>query len=171
MSGLGPVAVASQEYGRVAAWLFEEARMLDQGRFQDWLALMSVDLVYRMPVREAILPRDGGGIDPEIGFFIENFSSLKTRVARLGTDQAWAEQPASRTRHLISNIQVEQVVEGLVVTSAFLVARIRSDNPYDLFTGERQDLLREESACLRLVRRTILLDQTIIKSSNLSMFF
>jgi len=52
-----------------------------------------------------------------------------------------------------------------------MLTRIRSNRPLDLFTGERQDTLRREAAGLRLIERVILLDQTVIESHNLSIFF
>ena len=167
----GPVPVGSDDYNRVVTWINREAYLLDRGQLREWIALMTSDLEYQMPVREAVLARDGDGFTGDIGFFSENLSSLRTRVERLYTDQAWAEQPLSRTRHLITNILVDRIDDGFAVTSAFLLARIRSDHPYDLITGERRDVLRDGPDGLRLARRLILIDQTIVKSNNLSMFF
>jgi PAH dioxygenase small subunit len=163
--------IGSPAYGRIACWLYDEAYLLDRGEFGKWIGLMAEDLEYRMPVRQALLRSGGAGYDEETGFFVENHSSLKTRVDRLATEQAWADQPMSRTRHLVSNIIVSEAEAGFAVTSAFLVTRLRSDLPYDLFTGERHDLLRDTKDGLRLARREILLDHTILKSNNLSMFF
>jgi PAH dioxygenase small subunit len=166
-----PVAIGSEDFNRVATWLTREAYLLDRGELREWMATMSHDLDYTMPVREAVLAKDGNGFTGSLSFFSENFNSLKTRVDRLFTEQAWAEQPLSRTRHMISNIMVDRCAEGFAATSAFLITRIRSDHPYDLFTGERHDVLRREADGLKLVKRVILIDQTIIKSNNLSMFF
>ena len=92
------------------------------------LALISTDIQYSMPTRSAVDPKDGQGFDFKSGLFAENHSSLSARVARLQTDQAWAEQPRSRTRHFISNIQVERDAAGqLKVTSALLLSRLRSN--------------------------------------------
>ncbi len=104
--------------------------------------------------------------------FAENHASLSARVARLNTDQAWAEQPRSRTRHFISNVIVERESNAdLKVTAAFMLSRLRSNRPLDVFTGERQDLLRRDGKLLKLARRLILLDQTVIESHNISIFF
>jgi PAH dioxygenase small subunit len=166
------VPVGAPEYFEVTEWLYREARLLDQGDFESWLALMSTDIQYSMPTRTAVNPKDGQGFDFEFGLFAENHSSLSARVARLQTDQAWAEQPRSRTRHFVSNIQVERNAAGeLKVTSSLLLSRLRSNRPHDLFTGERQDTLRREAGGLKLVARVILLDQTVMESHNLSIFF
>jgi 3-phenylpropionate/cinnamic acid dioxygenase small subunit len=171
MSAPERLEVGSPDYARIVAWLYDEAYHLDRGEFGQWIELMAEDLDYHMPVRQALLRSGGAGYEEEVGFFVENHSSLKTRVGRLATEQAWADQPMSRTRHLVTNVIAHRAEGGFAVTSAFLVTRLRSDLPYDLFTGERHDVLRETPKGLRLARRKILLDHTILKSNNLSMFF
>ena len=57
------------------------------------------------------------------------------------------------------------------VSCAFFVMRTRSDLPYDFFSGERRDVLRPNGEGFRLARRTVLIDQTVLKAYNLSIFF
>jgi PAH dioxygenase small subunit len=160
------------DYFEVVDWLNREARLLDQGEFESWLALMGPEIIYTMPTRTAVNPKDGRGFDQDFGLFEENHASLSARVARLKTDQAWAEQPRSRTRHFVSNVMVERNSHGdLKATAAFMLTRLRSNRPLDIFTGERQDTLRRNGQALKLVHRLILLDQTVIESHNLSIFF
>lgn len=159
------------DYCRIVDWLYDEAYLLDHGRLQDWLELMAPEIDYRMPVRRAVVPKQGSGFDEESAFFADNLSSLKTKVERLSTDQAWSDQPVSLTRHMISNILVEKAEGGFAVTSAFLITRVRADSPYDFFSGERHDLLKSVVDGLKLAKRTIFLDQTVLKSHNLSFFF
>ena len=171
MSGTN-VPVGSPEYAAIVEWLYREAAMLDRGDFRGWLGLLGPDIDYTMPTRQSLYPKDGDGFDMGFGFFAENFSSLETRVRRLETDQAWAEQPGSRTRHFVTNVLVERSGDGsFAVASAFMVTRIRSDLPYDIFTGERQDVLHRSGDGFVLAKRTVLLDQTVLKSYNLSIFF
>ena len=166
------VPAGAPEYCEVLDWLYREARLLDQGEFDNWLVLMAPEIIYTMPTRASVNPKDGQGFDYDFGLFEENHASLSARVARLNTDQAWAEQPRSRTRHFISNVIVERESNAdLKVTAAFMLSRLRSNRPLDVFTGERQDLLRREGKTLKLARRVILLDQTVIESHNLSIFF
>jgi 3-phenylpropionate/cinnamic acid dioxygenase small subunit len=168
-----PVRIGSEEYSEVLEFLYNEALLLDSQRLQEWLETMTPDVEYHMPQRLSRMPKDGAGFESELEYFTENHSSLKTRVARLQTDQAWAEQPASRTRHFVSNTIVERLGEGQYhVRSNFLVTRTRADLPYDMFTGEREDTLRrDDSGQLRLAKRTIWFDQTVLRAYNLSIFF
>src|SRR5437016_5919406 len=131
-----------------------------------------------MPVRTTQFLVDGPGFH-ENEFFVENRASLETRVRRLETEFAWAEVPPSRTRHFVSNVIVEEGEEEgeLAVESCFMVTRTRVDRDYQLFTGVRHDLLRQAAASapirgsFRIAKRLILVDQTVITATNLSVFF
>jgi 3-phenylpropionate/cinnamic acid dioxygenase small subunit len=138
------------EYDEVMDFLVEESDALDGYRFDDWLQLLTPDVEYQMPS--------------------DDLSSLQTRVRRLGTKQAWAEQPVSRTRHLITNVRVHRAEppDEFAVLSNFMVARARWNRPYDFFTGERHDTLRRDDGALRLARRVVYLDQTELQAHNLS---
>jgi 3-phenylpropionate/cinnamic acid dioxygenase small subunit len=167
-----PVPVGSDRYGRVVEWLYREAALLDAADYSGWLDLLAEDLVYEMPTRQSVYQKDGDGFRQDFSFFSEDYGSMKTRVLRLKTDQAWAEQPGSRTRHYVSNVLVAQNGnDEYDVNCAFLVMRTRSDLPYDFFSGERRDVLRAHGNGFRLARRKVLIDQTILKSYNLSVFF
>jgi 3-phenylpropionate/cinnamic acid dioxygenase small subunit len=166
------VLAGTPEHGAVASFLYREADLVDGYRFADWLELFAEDVEYRMPVRTTRFLRDGEGFT-DTDFFVENHSSLTTRVKRLETEFAWAEAPPSRTRHFISNVRVFRTpVDGeLEVRSNFLVTRTRSDLDYQLFTGARHDLVRDTGDGPRIARRTILVDQTVITATNLSVLF
>ena len=125
-----------------------------------------------MPTRVSSMPKDGTGFSPNFGFFSENLSSMEMRVKRLQTEQAWAEQPSSKTRHYVSNLLVNQLSDDVYqARSAFFVSRVRGELPYDFFSGERIDQLRRDGNSFKLKKRTILIDQTVLKSFNLSIFF
>jgi 3-phenylpropionate/cinnamic acid dioxygenase small subunit len=166
------VPTGSAEYSELVQWLYDEAYLLDSGEFEQWFNLMTEDISYEMPARISVMPKEGSGFAEHSGLFSENHSSLMARVKRLQTEQAWAEQPRSRTRHLITNVVVDRMSSGdFDVRSAFLITRARADRVSDTFTGERHDILRRAGSSWKLARRLILLDQTVIKSHNLSFFF
>jgi len=160
-------------YSRIVEFLYREAELLDGYRFGEWLALLADDIRYDMPVRTTQFRAEGEGFQ-EVGFLDENLSSLRTRVKRLETDTAWAETPPSRTRHFVSNVLAEPGArpDELAVRSCFMVTRTRADHGYQLFTGRREDVLRlVDGGAMKLARRRILVDQTVITNSNLSVLF
>jgi chlorobenzene dioxygenase small subunit/benzene/toluene dioxygenase beta subunit len=166
-------APGTAEYGEIVEFLYREAEMLDDHRFSEWIALFTEDVRYDMPVRTTQVRAKGEGFE-DVGFFDENIHSLRIRVRRLQTGTAWAESPPSRTRHFISNV-LATVTPGTgeyFVRSSFIVARTRAEQGYQMFTGRREDSLRRGgSAGFLIARRRILIDQTVITATNLSILF
>jgi 3-phenylpropionate/cinnamic acid dioxygenase small subunit len=82
-----------------ASLLVREARCLDEGRFDDWLALFAAECVYWVP-------GTAGGGDPrrEVAVSFDDRRRLEDRIFRLRTGSAWSQTPASRTVHLVSNV-------------------------------------------------------------------
>ena len=165
----------TERYGEAADWLHTEAELLDSGREREWLEeMISPEIVYRVPLRQTVERARGTGFSDDTYHLDETYGSLATRVARNETAYAWAEDPPSRMRHFVTNIRVHDV-EGhtLRVLSNLLIYRTRQDQTRpQLFSGERHDVLRRDDAGrLRLVERTIYLDQTVIGTHNLALFF
>jgi 3-phenylpropionate/cinnamic acid dioxygenase small subunit len=167
----------------VGQFYYEEAELLDDGRFADWLELLADDLDYWMPTRTNRLRRQQAlsiAARGEAGYYDETKESLAWRIRRFDSGMAWAEDPPSRTRHLITNIVVRHIdpgqhpdfsAEDLEVRSAFLVYRNRLEREENVFAGRRVDILRRTEAGLRVARRVILLDQHVLQAKNISTFF
>jgi biphenyl 2,3-dioxygenase beta subunit len=161
----------------VEAFLYREARLLDERKFEEWLDLFTDDAIYWMPGRTN--PWRAQGVAEsvtkpgELAIFEETKGTLATRVARLRTGLAWAEEPASRTRHLITNVEVEQREQPgeLTVRSNFLVYRAQLELDKDLFVGAREDVLRRLDGGLKIARRTLLMEDVVLNSGPLSIFF
>lgn len=170
----GKITPGDPVYSEIFELLHEEAELLDHGRFSEWLELMTEDITYRMPVRVNRSRKAQSDVSHETEIFSDNIASLRLRIQRLGTDFAWAESPPSRTRHLVTNVRVRKTSnpDEVEVLSYFLVYRNRSNySTADLYSGERQDLFRRAGGKWRLARRTILLDQAVVGSRNVSIFF
>ena len=167
-------AVGSATHSEVVEWLYTEAELLDDGHEAQWLEdMVSRDVVYRVPLRQTVERARGTGFADGAYHLDETYGSLGSRVARNQTVYAWAEDPPSRIRHFVSNVRVAQAGDGtLEVRSNLLILRTRQEQTVpQIFAGERQDVLRREDDGLRLFRRTVLLDLTVIGTHNLAIFF
>ena len=163
----------SAVYGEILEFLYREADLLDSNRFADWLALFTDDILYEMPVRTTQYLSKGAGFE-SMAFFDDNIQSLRTRIRRLQTEVAWAETPPSRTRHFVSNLLVRPGAarNEFVATTNFMITRTRGEQGYQLFTGRREDTLRRVGeGSFRIAKRRILVDQTVITATNLSILF
>ena len=157
----------------VAEFLYREAELLDSNRLEQWLELLTEDINYEIPLR---VTRERGQPDiaSQMGHFSEDRRSLELRVKRLGSDFAWAENPPSRTRRFISNIRVENTSKPNEVKalSYFLLYRSRGSSTHaDLISGQRQDLLRKLNGGWKLASRLIIVDQAVLGTRNLAIFF
>ena len=172
----------------VEQFLYREARLLDERRFHEWLALFTDDVRYWMTGRSNRYPKSSKAItilDPnryveddlsredELALLDETKETLAARVARLETGMAWAEDPPSRTRHLISNIEVDPGASDseLTVYSNFIVYRSRAETEQDFYVGARQDVLRRIDGGWRIASRKLVLDQNVLTAKNISVFF
>jgi 3-phenylpropionate/cinnamic acid dioxygenase small subunit len=167
----------------VEQFYYEEAELLDDGRFADWLELLADDLDYWMPTRTNRLRRQQAlaiAARSEAAFYDETKESLAWRIRRFDSGMAWAEDPPSRTRHLVTNVVVRHIdpsqhpdfsPDDLEVRSAFLVYRNRLEREENLFAGRRIDILRRTEEGLQVARRVILLDQNVLQAKNISTFF
>jgi 3-phenylpropionate/cinnamic acid dioxygenase small subunit len=149
--------------------LFHEAELLDEGRFNDWLALLAPDLRYWAPSR-ADQPRNAEqmGEGDRLPLFDETRESLALRIRRLETGLAWSEVPATRTRRLVGNIRATTDDAGrLHLKSNLLVFRSRSPGNESLLSCGRQDVW-SRSATWLLHQRKIIVDHRTVE--NISLF-
>jgi 3-phenylpropionate/cinnamic acid dioxygenase small subunit len=117
------------ERERFRSLLEREARLLDQLRYEDWLALFARECIYWVPAT----PHAG---DPrrEVAVMFDDRRRLEDRVYRLRTGFAWSQAPASRTVRQITNVEV-------FATNAESVRMVRSNFLISEFWGDETRLL------------------------------
>jgi 3-phenylpropionate/cinnamic acid dioxygenase small subunit len=154
-------------------FLFAEAEVLDEHRYLDWLnQFVSKDIRYRMPVQVTRDRRNAASASlPSMMHIDDDWDVLELRVLRFETEYAWAEDPPSRTRHLVSNVRPVGRVDTaeVQVHSNLLLYRTRGDKPaFDLLSAARHDTVRPDGDGWRLVERLVLLDQSVVLTHNLA---
>lgn len=162
-------------YLQLMRYYTREAWLLDERRFHEWLELFTDDILYYMPRRKNVrfkdLDKEFSGRD-DLAVFEEDWTLLRIRVERLDTGTAWAEDPPSRTRHLITNLEVEPLPNGEVqAKTAFLLYRSHLETEQSLYAGGRTDTLRWVDGGWKIAERIIALDANVILAKNLSVFF
>jgi 3-phenylpropionate/cinnamic acid dioxygenase small subunit len=157
----------------VLDFLYREAEILDDRRHDEWLQMLAADVRYVVPVRVTSAHSLDDSALEDMGHFDEDRYSLEKRVERFATEHAWAEDPPSRTRRHVTNVRCfEGDAEGeVVVRSNLLLFRSRGDiHDHDLLSATRTDVLRREPGGLKLARRTVLLDESVLRTQNLAVF-
>ena len=155
----------------IEQFLYAEAALLDERRFDAWLALFTPDVDYRVPAaRELDAPDDPQA--PRLMHFEDDLTGLRLRVGRLASKAAWTEQPPPMTRRAVTNVRVTPGADGeLEVRSYFLLYHVRRAPAVDLLAGTRRDTLRRAGAGLQIRRRIVWLDQGTIVINPLSVLF
>jgi len=176
-------ALLTQE---IAEFLYAEAEILDERRYDEWLDLLADDVRYWMPMRRNVKFGDETGREftresEEIAWFDEGKETLTRRVRQIQTGIHWAEEPLSRITHMIANVQLLEATPSMAqpgevtVKCRFLVYRNRVETETDLLIGKREDTLRrapgDNGDGWLIGRRKIILDQNVLMTKNLTFFF
>ena len=169
------VPIGSPVYNQILQFLYVEARLLDEIRLQEWGATLAQDLIYTAPLRETRpVNQQAASVVRTMQHYHDDWRSVMGRIVRLtGTKSAWAEDPPSRTRRLVTNVLVEATdkPDEYSVRSYLLVTRSRFNfDEFDLISAERRDVLRVDGESFKLARREILLDQAVLGTPNLAIF-
>jgi 3-phenylpropionate/cinnamic acid dioxygenase small subunit len=165
----------------IAEFLYAEAELLDERRYDDWLVLLADDIRYWMPMRRNVKFGETEGEftreASEIAWFDEGKETLTSRVRQIQTGIHWAEEPQSRIAHLVSNVQLLEATPSaadareVTTKCRFLIYRNRVETETDLLVGKREDVLRRDGEGWQIARRKIILDQNVLMSKNLTFFF
>jgi 3-phenylpropionate/cinnamic acid dioxygenase small subunit len=173
----GPALVGPELQHEIEQFLYYEAELLDERRYREWYDLMADDIHYWAPTRYNRTSRE---LDQEnssphmVANFDDDKQSLGWRVTQYESGMHWAEDPPSRTRHIVSNVRIRprERADEYTVRSNFLCYRNRLETEVDIWVGQREDTLRRAGpAAFQVAERTILLDQSVILSKNMSVLF
>ncbi len=165
----------------VEEFLYQEAEILDERRFEEWLELLTDDVRYFMPMRRNVkfgeLEREFTREGQDINWFDEGKDTLTRRVNQILTGVHWAEEPLSRICHTVSNVQVLRATPSLSdpsevsVKCRFLIYRNRVETETDILVGKREENLRKVNGRWKIAQRKIVLDQSVLLAKNLTFFF
>ncbi len=166
----------------IEEFFFDEAELIDNRRFTEWLDMLHEDLRYFMPLRHNVkfgqhAEREDTREDEGISWFNENKWTVGKRVEQILTGVHYAEEPLSRTSHLITNVQVLKATpdingaEQVETSCRFLTYLNRVEYETYFFVGKRYDTLVKTDGDWKVLHRRIILDQNVLQAKNLSTFF
>jgi 3-phenylpropionate/cinnamic acid dioxygenase small subunit len=135
--------------------LEREARLLDQLRYEEWLALFVAECLYWVPATP-----HGGDPRREVAVMFDDRRRLEDRIFRMRTDFAWSQAPPSRTSRLVSNVEVFSTGrdDARMVRSNFLISEFWDREMRSLagWTGHR--CVRQDGRWLIAVKQVNLLE-------------
>jgi 3-phenylpropionate/cinnamic acid dioxygenase small subunit len=159
--------VSDRDHQAVVEFLYREARLADEARYAEWLALWTDDAVYWVP---ATTEPDA---DPEtrISHIYDNRARLETRIKLLQTGHRYSQEPASLMRRLVSNIEVAEEPDGrLVAGSNFMLAELSVQAKAEMhwWVGRATHHLRRGDGPLRMSLKKVVLINAAEPLPNLS---
>jgi benzoate/toluate 1,2-dioxygenase beta subunit len=126
-------------------FLLHEARFLDEGRFDDWLALFTPNAQYWVPSE----PNQQSPHDT-VSLMYDDRRLLETRVRRLASPRIYSQEPRSRTSRIVANVTLEESsADHALVRSKFMMIEFRR-NEQRLFGGTCLHRLVHHEGALRI---------------------
>lgn len=148
----------------IEQFLYLEARLADEGRYQEWSDLWTDDGIYW-------IPSNADDYDPNrhLSIIYDDRESLQDRMDRLATGKAWAQAPKSRLRRLISNIERRGTTENgdIEVYSNFVLGEQRRDMQA-IYFAQQIHRLRPGAEGLKMAFKKVMLINNDEPIHNLS---
>jgi len=170
-------AVSPELQQEVEQFLYAESELLDDRKFEAWYQLMADDISYQLPVKSNVFVEDQReGHTAGMGGYVmdEDKHRLSVRVRKLMNGRDVIERPYSMMRRMLSNIRITPQQDGTFkVRTCFSITRIRNDYNVDLYTGEREDVLRRTDSNYgwEVAKRVIHLDHTVHRGGGIGFLF
>ena len=137
---------------KVEQFIYKEARLMDESLYDEWFALWAEDLLYWVPANI-----DDADPMTHVQIMYDDRPTLEDRIERLKGGVAHSQDPHSRMRRLISNIEIEEEPNGDVkVVSNFNLTEIRHSKQ-DTFAGRTFHHLRPDGDSFKMVSKKVLL--------------
>ena len=148
----------------IETFLYREARLADENRYDDWLQLWTDDAIYWVPVNV-------DDYDPEqhLSIIYDDRERLQDRIDRLNSGAAWAQTPRSRMRRIISNVEIDRTDSrgDIVVRSNFVLGELRRRRLTNYYAGQVHRL-RPTADGLRMAFKKVMLVQNDQPIHNLT---
>lgn len=138
----------------VEQFIYREARLADELDYDEWEALWTDDAIYWVPA-------NGDDIDPttQMSVLFDNRSRISTRIKQLQTGKRHSQNPPSRLRRLVSNVELlepSESSEEIHAGANFIVYESR-ERGVTLWAGRSEYRLRRTDDGLRMAYKKVLL--------------
>ena len=142
--------IAPLDLRRCEHFLLHEMRLLDEAKFDDWLALFTEDGWYWVP-------SEPGQADPHetVSLIYDDRRLLETRVRRLASPRMYSQEPRSRTSRIVANVTMEETDgHAATVRSKFLMIEYRRGEQR-LFAGTAWHRLVQADGAIRIAWKRV----------------
>ena len=133
-------------------FIIHEARLLDERRFRDWMALFAEDGIYWVPA----VPDQASPLD-QASLFYDDRELMKTRIERLEHPRIHVQTPPSRTAHLVGNVVIEEAdaAKGEFTVGSTVIMVEYRDDQQRIFAGRQRHRLRRIGEGFRILQKRV----------------
>lgn len=151
ISEMDEATVVDLDSRRIEAFVFREARLQDEHRYEEWESLWTDDGVYWVPC-------NGDDIDPEhqVSIIYDNRTRIASRIRQLMSGRRHAQSPTSQMRRVIGNFEMRRDEDDVEVACNFILCESRRGDQR-LWSGRTVYRLREVDGQLRMARKNVFL--------------
>jgi 3-phenylpropionate/cinnamic acid dioxygenase small subunit len=144
------LAAGPLDLDRCEQFLLHEARLLDEAKFDDWLALFTADGWYWVPSEP-----DQDNPHDTVSLIYDDRRLLETRVRRLASPRMYSQEPRSRCSRIAANVTIEETDSGgVTVRSKFLMIEYRREQQR-LFAGTAWHRLLQSDGAIRIAWKRV----------------
>lgn len=136
----------------IRALLFNEARLMDESRYADWLALWAADALYWVPCNE-----DDADPNTHVSIIYDDRERLEQRIERLMSGSVLAVEPKPRMRRVVSNVEMYQEANGDVTVESNFILGIARSARQQLWIGRTRHSICSVGSELKIRRKKVML--------------
>ncbi len=136
---------------RIERFLYREARLMDAHAYEEWLALWDETASYWIPCND-----DDYDFQTRVSLVHENYEGLEDRIARLTSGAVYAQEPKSRLSRVVSNVEIAQAGDDILVESTFNLTASRKSR-IDIIAGRVWHKLRPVGDDFRILSKKVIL--------------
>jgi len=167
-------SVSTEVHHQICQHYYAEAHLLQERQYREWLSTMvAEDIHLWMPVVEVRFLKDKrpAPTPNDAAIFNDRLEDLTQRVERLYTGQVWMEDPPSKIRYFINNVEAFDVGDGEYEKRCnIFIQRHRRQDEMSQHSLGREDRLRRDGSGFKVVTRKLMLDARVVQDKNLYFF-
>jgi 3-phenylpropionate/cinnamic acid dioxygenase small subunit len=153
----------------IEEFLYQEAHLLDEYRWREWLELLTEDIRYRIPTVEVRETADGAGERYRSeGLYLHYWDwdrrLLELRVRQFETGLNWSLIPRPVVQRMVTNIWIERAdrADEVIAHSKIHVLQVRYGDKEDHWFARRVDRVRRVNGGWKLAERTVILASAVL---------
>ena len=134
----------------VEQFLFREARFADEHRYSEWEALWTPDALYWVPAND-----DDADRATQMSIIHDNRNRIATRIQQYRTGKRHSQNPRSRLRRVVSNVEILGVEDGDTVVGANFVLVESRERGTQVWAGRYTYRLRAVDGAIAMAGKKV----------------